>query len=867
MYRVRMGRLVALAGLLALAAGCVQDYPPAVLEPSGSARGVLVLPRSLPAGAVAQVTFSSAGAGGASSSTELTSSSPGVWQGLLRGLPSGDYTFKATASDAASTVRFETESTEARLAPSRPALIILVEQEPGNASGLAPLIHSVISSTAAVPPGRTVTLRAQVSSVAPAQVPSYQWEADGGTFDDPAAQAPVWTAPQETGRRTLRLVVRDPGGAAASLSFTIDVSTGREVATDGPVIFNRWPVGENPRVLPSKNVAAGQQVTAEIQGTDADGDALTYTWSADCQGTLVDSSSPAARFSPSAVPPASTCDNCRLLVSIEDAYGGRTEAALGLCIRAPLPPTIVSTSAVGPTARPGDVLMMRVEAVDPLGGPLTFAWTLSTGILGTAVRTGNTSEVPWTVLSCIPAGVTPTLEATVTNTFGLSASQRFDVTWNGPVCGHPPCEIRLDQRTLTAQADCVTDTPVFIPDGYNLDGAEHTLTAVDPVGGHFVGAIMRNRGSRADVSHLKLRAQGLLKSGPCDADGDRLRGILLQDVSGSVIDSEVLDIHRNQPGGSDPEGVPRGCQEGHAIEVRNTDPATPREVQVLRNQVSGYQKVGILVIGKVNATITGNVVNGGGPVSHIARNGMQLSDGATGRVTGNQVSGHSFTGADVATGILVAGGPYYNQALSRDGVIEGNILTNNDIGVYLSQIEADGSPPVAPTRIQVVGNTLSNDAVTNGYVFQAGISDYGSGNIISSNVISGPGYDPATQPGATFDVDVLADAESQVAFLTAPEPVAAQACSGRVVVQSQDAKGNLVKPAQTLFNLAASGAAAPGFVFYSDAGCQQAITTVDLGSPQAEAVFYFKAVRTGTVSITVSNGSLSGLQERTISGP
>jgi len=334
-----------------------------------------------------------------------------------------------------------------------------------------------------------------------------------------------------------------------------------------------------------------------------------------------------------------------------------------------------------------------------------------------------------------------------------------------------------------------------------------------------------------------------------------------------VVDSEVLGIHRNQPGGSDPQGVPRGCQEGHAIEVRNTDPATAREVQVLRNQVSGYQKVGILVIGRVNATLTGNVLNGGGPVSHIARNGMQLSDGATGRVTGNQIAGHSYTGEDVATGILVAGGSFYNQALSRDGVIENNTLTNNDIGIYLSQLEADGSGPVTPTRIRVVGNTLSNDAVTNGYVFQAGIADYGGGNIISSNAISGLGYDPATQPEATFDVDVVAEAESKVAFLTPPEVVAAQACSGRVVVQSQDAKGNLVKPAQTTFNLVASGAAASGLVFYADVGCQQPITTVDLGSAQAEAAFYFKAVQTGTASLSVSNGSLSGLQERTIRGP
>ena len=311
--------------------------------------------------------------------------------------------------------------------------------------------------------------------------------------------------------------------------------------------------------------------------------------------------------------------------------------------------------------------------------------------------------------------------------------------------------------------------------------------------------------------------------------------------------------------------MPRGCQEGHGIEVRTLGTAT-REVQVLRNTLSGYQKVGIVVIGKVNATITGNTLDGGGPVSHIARNGIQLSDGATGRVTGNQAFGHSFTGADVATGILVAGGPYYAQAFSREGLIEGNTLTNNDIGIYLSQAETDGSGPVTPTRIRVLGNTLSNDAVTNGYVFQAGIADFGGGNIISSNEISGLGYDPDTQPEATFDVDVVAEAASRVAFLSEAAVVASGECSGRVVVQSQDAKGNLVKPAQSTFTLASSGAASSGMVFYSDPGCQQAITTVDLSSSQAEAGFYFRAAQPGTASITVSNGSVSGAQERTIGG-
>jgi hypothetical protein len=870
MSRLRIERLMVLVCLWALlGAGCVQDYPPAELEPAGSARVVLVLPRSMALQPVTQVTVSAAGAEGASFSTELTGEG-GVWQGVLRGLPSGEYAIEARAFDSGGSVLYAEESPVAVLSPLRPALIVLVEQAPlsaGSPGELAPRIRAVIGSTAVVAPGGTVSFRAQVSPASASQVPLYEWQADGGTFDDPRAATPVWTAPPEAGRRTLRLVVRDAGGATASLSFTVDVAGGRQVSADGPVVFNRWPTGEGLRALPSKSVSIGQQVTAEVRGTDPDGDALTYRWSADCEGALTDSSSATAGFTPSALPRETACDNCRLVVDIEDAYGGRASHELGLCVGDPQPPTIVSFSPAAPASIPGEVLKLRVEAATAQGGQLAFAWNVSTGTLGVPVQAGNVSEVPWTVLSCVPPGVQPSVEVTVTNSAGLSTLHRFDVAWTGPVCGHPPCEVRLAQEVLTQQADCTTDTPVFIPDEHTFNGAGHTLTAVDPSGGHFTGAILRNRGTTAHVSGLKLRAQRLLKSGPCDGGDARLRGILLQGASGSVVDSEVTGIYRNQTSGGDPDGVPRGCIEGHAIEVRNSGSSTVREVQVLRNRVSGYQRVGVLVIGLVNATVTGNVLDGGGPVGHIARTGVQLSDGATGRVADNQVSGHSYTGADVATGILLAGGPFYNLALVREAVIEGNTLTDNDIGIYLSQAEADGSGPVNPTLNRVVGNTLRSDAVTNGYVFQAAIADFGGGNLISSNLISGIGYDPATQPDATFDVDVVADTASQVVFLSPAAAVAAGSCSGRVLVQSQDAKGNLVNPAQPTFTLTASGAAASGLLFYADAACTQPITTVELSSPQAEAAFHFKAVQAGTASLSVSNGSLSGSQERTIGGP
>jgi hypothetical protein len=540
------------------------------------------------------------------------------------------------------------------------------------------------------------------------------------------------------------------------------------------------------------------------------------------------------------------------------------------------PPRVESTSAprlrtASPqalSAIPGELITLNVSAEDPQGGALSFTWKANTGTLGVPVLTGDTSEVVWTALSCVPAGVKPTIEATITNSAGLSLKVRYEVAWSGPACSYPPCDVGLQQKVLLLKANCVTATTVFIPDGHTLDGQANTVTGMDPGTGSFVGAIVRNRGETALVRHLTVQAQRLLSDGPCAAGDSRLRGIWLQGASGSVEDSQVLNIRRNKPGGG-PDGVPRGCQEGIAIEARALDGQGRRQVSVLRNVVSGYQKGGILVAGQVDAIVAGNTVTGAGPVGHIAQNGVQLSDGAAGQVTGNQVTGHSYTGSeDVAAGVLVAGGPLFGLGWVKDALIQGNTLTGNDVGLYLDQAEANGGIPLEPTRLQVLGNVLSSGAVTNGYPYQAAISDLGGGNIIHSNSIAGAGYDPATQPGATFDVDVVAGEASQVVFLTPAQAVAVGACSGKVVVQAQDAKGNLSKPTPATFALMASGTGAQGLTFHADPSCMgPALDTVGLGTPEAAAGFYFQVIQPGQVTLSVSNGNLSAAQAQGGSAP
>ena len=77
------------------------------------------------------------------------------------------------------------------------------------------------------------------------------------------------------------------------------------------------------------------------------------------------------------------------------------------------------------------------------------------------------------------------------------------------------------------------------------------------------------------------------------------------------------------------------------------------------NDISDYQKGGIVARDGGRVTISGNTVTGWGPVASIAQNGVQVSYGTAAVVKGNTISGHDYTPTDwTATGLLIyqAGG-------------------------------------------------------------------------------------------------------------------------------------------------------------------------------------------------------------------
>jgi hypothetical protein len=236
------------------------------------------------------------------------------------------------------------------------------------------------------------------------------------------------------------------------------------------------------------------------------------------------------------------------------------------------------------------------------------------------------------------------------------------------------CSYSQSGTTITLLADCTTDQTIMVPNGMTLDGNNHQITAVDPAGGHFLGAVVQNAGTSANVRNLRISASNLTTA--CDAYPNSLAGIRFDGAAGSISNNTVTGLQQGPSGD--------GCQEGNGIEVRNSDATATPSVTVTGNTVSQYQKTGILVTGKVSAVVSGNTVTGYGPVAFIAQNGVQISRGATARFGGNTIRNNYYSPKSyTACGLIIykAGGVLVERTNTYSGN-EKNVCTYSKGGTY-----------------------------------------------------------------------------------------------------------------------------------------------------------------------------------------
>jgi hypothetical protein len=297
------------------------------------------------------------------------------------------------------------------------------------------------------------------------------------------------------------------------------------------------------------------------------------------------------------------------------------------------------------------------------------------------------------------------------------------------------------------------------------------------------------------IGNINVQIKGLTVEGPFANSG----------CSGD--DFGVLQVSSGKPGqlqmqndkvlniGAADAGL-GGCQYGVAIQIgreywpdaADANYQTPDytgNAQIQTTTVSGYQKNGITVDGPGSqAQIQSSNIDGGGQNAIIARNGIQISRGATAQVHNSTINNNEYTGPGSfasATGVLVFGG--CGDPLSTNVQVHDNTLTNNDSGVVLANYTPDPNcvaSATSPTNNQVHDNVIAkNDGITNNSPFtdqfgnnytgyQVGVADTGNNDQIHDNNISstdgafGPLVTPPGKFLAPIDVQTYPPIDSQV---------------------------------------------------------------------------------------------------------
>ena len=291
---------------------------------------------------------------------------------------------------------------------------------------------------------------------------------------------------------------------------------------------------------------------------------------------------------------------------------------------------------------------------------------------------------------------------------------------------------------VSSRASAATCTPT----GFFRDLTNMTAALINPPG--TVTGTVDATGCHIAV-YYDAGASGVVKN--AEVFGSSYYGVVVNGDAGTVnVDILTSSIHDI---GETPHD---GSQHGVAIYYRGFFAVSAVTGRIAGNTISGYQKGGIVTNGTgVQVTVTGNTVTGDGHVTFIAQNGIQIVYGASASVMRNTVSDNSFIGfpgdGSASGGIIVVGGAGYGTCPDGNDCpytvntkVNDNLLSNNDVGVYLSNLaDAQYSPPTSATNIKAVNNTISNDQCFN-TSYQAGISDVGNNDKMIANRISGPGY-------------------------------------------------------------------------------------------------------------------------------
>lgn len=320
------------------------------------------------------------------------------------------------------------------------------------------------------------------------------------------------------------------------------------------------------------------------------------------------------------------------------------------------------------------------NAVCPISAPCTWAT-----VLATYPNAGIRDDDAGGLLFKAGSGwATSTVHVDAFAITAAGASETYDFEPSLEPCAFAPA---APTRTVRLTDHCTTDHTLYIPNGWSVDGAGFTITAVNPATGDFLGPVIRNGGARAHARGLHIVGD-FAGSGGCHGGAERLAGIAFEEASGTIMFSTVENILR----------APHyGCQEGNGIQVRNapfdgTHPNT-QEVLIQQNTILRYQKTGILANGDVRVEIISNEVSSAADADGnnldyiIAGNAIQVGFGAAhATIHGNRIQGNDFDGVDWWDGTAMLIFQVSSVAITSNRIGAGSpgpLDEKTDIGIWV----------------------------------------------------------------------------------------------------------------------------------------------------------------------------------------
>lgn len=315
---------------------------------------------------------------------------------VIPGVPMGD-NYSVAATKAGCTLALQHGVSVEPGVETTTAPIVL-----GVAQAHPPTISTVSASPMVVATGAVTSLDCQAGD-ADGDTLTYAWAGGtGGAYSATDAADVTWQAPTTAGSYLLTVAVTDEAGNAAAGAVSVLVQA---PGNHPPQITT---VTASPAV-----VGPGDDAALLCSASDADGDALTYAWSAATGGGLSSATGQEVTWTAPA-----TAGSYLLWVRVSDGAGGVVMGAVSVLVDVPAndPPVVATVTASPATVNTSTATTLGCAATDANGDTLAYAWSGGAGGVFSA-STGQT--VTWTAPAT--AG-SRTITVTVTDGHGGSTA-------------------------------------------------------------------------------------------------------------------------------------------------------------------------------------------------------------------------------------------------------------------------------------------------------------------------------------------------------------------------------------------------------------------------------------------------------------